>query len=362
MDQSTKRKYFLIELLLGLLLINGLHFLIKKYDSSFEGIWDYGTRGIFFHLFFVLMGLVFWWMGRWLSEKIQSSSFKSLKRQFQIVLGTVIFLTYGLFVSVSYNEVYYFLFYQITNQEYIWKEHQLFDPDFSLIIFIFYFFVAAVTLLIHYFGNWREAQLMAERLKKENIQSKFEVLKNQIDPHFFFNSLSVLTSLVYKDANLSAEYITQLSKMYRYILEGKNQSLVSIGDELNFLSSYIFLIKVRYNENICFEIEIAEDLRNKIYLPKNSLQMLVENAIKHNKFGNGEPLIVRIFAGDGYIQVVNNKNRRELIEYSSKIGLENIKKRYELIGNYELLIEETDESFTVKLPKLTSSEAKHFDI
>lgn len=359
---STKRKYLLIELSLSFVLINGLHFLIKKYDSSFEGIWDYGTRGISFHLFFVLTGLAFWRLGRWLSEKIQSSSFKKRKRRFQIVLGTIIFLIYGVFVSISFNEVYYFLFYQITNQKYIWKEHQLFDPDFSLIIFIFYFFLASVITLVNYFRNWREAKLMAERLKKENIQSKFEVLKNQIDPHFFFNSLSVLTSLVYKDANLSAEYITQLSKMYRYILEGKNQSLVSIDDELKFLNSYIFLIKVRYNENILFEIDIPEELKDRIYLPKNSLQMLVENAIKHNKFGDGEPLIVRIFADNEYIHVVNNKNKRELIEYSSKIGLENIKKRYELIGNYELLIEETDESFTVKLPKLTSNEAKHFDI
>ena len=362
MDQSTKRKYFLIELLLGLILINGLHFLIKKYDSSFEGIWDYGMRGIFFHLFFVLMGLVFLWLGRWLSKKIQSSAFKNLERRLQIVLGTTIFLTYGLFVSIGFNELYYFLFYQITDQEYIWKEHQLFDPDFSLIIFIFYFFLATVINLVNYFRNWREAQLMAERLKKENIQSKFEVLKNQIDPHFFFNSLSVLTSLVYKDANLSAEYITQLSKMYRYILEGKNQYLASVNDELKFLNSYIFLIKVRYNENICFEIELSDELKKMVYLPKNSLQMLVENAIKHNRFDDEEPLVVHIFADSEYIQVVNNKNKRELIGSSSKIGLENIKKRYELIGDYELLIEETDRSFTVKLPKLSSSEAKHFDI
>jgi len=362
MHLSTRRKYFLIELVLGFILINGLHFLIKKYDSSFNGISDYGMRGIYFHLFFILTGLGFWLLGLWLASRIQSSSFKNLKRWVRNALGIILFSTYGLFIAISFNEIYYALFYRITNQEYLWKEHRMFDPDFSLIIFIFYFFIAAVTILIHYFRNWKETELMAERLKKENIQSKFEVLKNQIDPHFFFNSLSVLTSLVYKDANQSAEYITQLSKMYRYILEGKNQSLASVDDELKFLDSYIFLIKVRYNENICFEIKIADDLRNSVYLPKNSLQMLVENAIKHNRFDDDEPLIVRISANNEYILVANNKNKRELIEGSSRIGLENIKKRYELIGDHELLIEETDMSFTVKLPKLSSNEAKHFDI
>ncbi len=362
MDQTAKRKYSLIELLLGFVLINGLHFLIKKYDSSFEGIWDYGMRGIFFHLFFVLVGLVFLWLGRWLSKEIRSSAFKNLKRRLQLVLGATIFLTYGLFVSISFNELYYFLFYRITDQEYIWKEHQLFDPDFSLIIFIFYFFVATGINLVHYFRNWREAQLMAERLKKENIQSKFEVLKNQIDPHFFFNSLSVLTSLVYKDANLSAEYITQLSKMYRYILEGKNQSLASVREELNFLNSYIFLIKVRYDETIRFDIELDEKLAETVFLPNSALQMLVENAIKHNRFGDENPLAVRIFSDDGYIQVVNNISKRELIESSSKIGLENIKKRYELLGDYELLIEETEQTFTVKLPKLLANEVQDFNI
>lgn len=362
MFNTTKRDYFITELVLGFLMINGLHFLIKNYDSSFDGIWDYSRRGVYFHVFFVVVGAFFWRLGLWLANKIKSLAFAKLNRWMRTILGAVLFAAYGVVVAISFGRIYYELFYRLTKQELMWKDYKIFDPDFSLIILIFYFFIAAVINLVYYFRNWKEAELTAERLKKENIQSKFEVLKNQIDPHFFFNSLSVLTSLVYKDPNLSAEYITQLSKMYRYILEGKNQSLASVGDELKFLKSYIFLINVRYNENIRFEVELKHDLKNSVYLPKNSLQMLVENAIKHNRFDDENPLVVNVYAEEDCITVKNNKSKRDLIESSSKIGLENIKKRYELIGNHELQVVETDETFTVKLPKLSQSEAGYFDI
>ena len=363
MKNSERRIYDIVELFLGFILINGLHFLIKNYDLSFEGIWDYGTRGIYFHFFFVITGVVFWRLGQWLAFKIQSSiSFNKLKYWFRIISGTLIFLTYGILVSISFGAFYYKFFYQLVDQEIMWKDYHIFDQDFSMIILIFYFVITGFINLVLYFRNWKEAQVVAEQLKKENVQSKFEALKNQIDPHFFFNSLSVLSSLVHKDANLSEEYISQLSKMYRYILDGKDQVLASLDEELNFLNSYIFLIKVRFNENIHFEINIADELKETVSLPKNSLQMLVENAIKHNRFDQDDPLVITILEEGDYIKVVNNKNKRDLLERSSGIGLENISKRYQLLGDFKLLIWESDDSFAVKLPKLSKNEIGYFAI
>ncbi len=362
MRNSDKKIYNIVVLFLGFILINGLHYLIKNYDRSFEGIWDYNSRGVYFHIFFVLTGIVFWRVGQWLAYKLQLLVLKKLEQWLRIILGTLIIVGYGIGVAIGYGALYYNLFYQLADQEIMWKDYQIFDPDFSLIILIFYFVMVGFINLVFYFRNWKEAQILAEQLKKENIQSKYEVLKNQIDPHFFFNSLSVLSSLVHKDANLSEEYISQLSKMYRYILDGKDQILASLEDELKFLNSYIFLINVRFDDYICFEIDIAEELKETVYLPKNSLQMLAENAIKHNRFDKDDPLVVTITNEQDHITVINNKNKRNLLEGSSGIGLENISKRYRLLGDYMLLINETNDSFAVKLPKLLKSEAIHFDI
>ncbi len=363
MKNSERHIYNLVELFLGFVIINGLHFLIKHYDYSFNGALDYGSRGIYFHLFFVVTGVAFWRLGQWLAFRIQSSSlFNNLSYWLRIVLGTLVFLAYGVLVSISFGALYYKFFYQMVDQEIFWEDYHIFDQDFSMIILVFYFVITGFINLVLYFRNWKETQVVAEQLKKENIQSKFEALKNQIDPHFFFNSLSVLSSLVHKDANLSEEYISQLSKMYRYVLDGKDQVLASLDEELNFLNSYIFLIKVRFNEHIRFEINISDDLKEKVSLPKNSLQMLVENAIKHNRFDDDDPLVISILEEGDYIKVENNKNKRDLLERSSGIGLENISKRYQLLGDFRLLILESDDSFAVKLPKLSKSEVGYFDI
>jgi len=360
--KPTVRKYYpAITLLIQLLVLNVFQYIFKNYDRSYVSIWQYDSRGIALHIFFILYGLLIWNIGRWLVKKLMQSEYKNLHLWKKIVLGFTAFVAYGIAFSVIYGAVYFEFFFVRIGLEQLWTDYSLLDGDLMVVMFIVYIVVFSVDTVIHYTWSLKEAQIIAEQLKKETIQAKFEALKSQVDPHFFFNSLSVLTSLVYKDADLSAEYITQLSKMYRYILEGKDQAFASINDEIKFLNSYIFLIKVRYSDSIKFEVAISEESGKKAYLPKSSLQMLVENAIKHNRFSDDEPLLVRVSEDESYIRVVNNKNKRELIEGSSGIGLENIRKRYELIGGDEPVVQETNISFTVKLPKLSQHEAKHFD-
>lgn len=194
---------------------------------------------------------------------------------------------------------------------------------------------------------------------RENLQARYDVLRNQIDPHFFFNSLSVLTNLVYKDPDLAAEYITQLAKCYRYILDKKFENLVPIETELGFLESYIFLIRIRHQQSIEFTIDIAEDLKQSGMVPPASLQMLVENAVKHNRFSANLPLYVSIRDDAGYLVVTNTLRKRSMVHPSTGVGLDNISKRYELTSDKQVQIAETAESFIVKIPIITLHENYH---
>lgn len=150
--------------------------------------------------------------------------------------------------------------------------------------------------------------------------------------------------------------------MYRYLLEVKNETVVTLADELEFLNAYVFLMTVRHNDSIRFITEISDESGKYIYIPKNSLQMLAENAVKHNCFSKESPLVVRITEDGEFIKVMNNLDKRELIDGSSGIGLENIRKRYELISEKEIELEETSFTFCVKLPKLGKSEIKGIDL
>lgn len=201
-----------------------------------------------------------------------------------------------------------------------------------------------------------------EQMKHESIQAKYQALKGQIDPHFFFNSLSVLSSLVYKDPEKSAEYVSQLSKVYRSILDKSNESLVQLGNELNILDSYIFLMKIRFGDNIFFSTNISEKSRINNFIPPNTLQLLVENAIKHNKCTSDEPLNIDVFDDENFIYVKNNINRRNLIDENTGIGLKNIKHRYELLEGKKIVVTENNNTFMVALPKYNRTEYESINI
>lgn len=346
-----------------ILTLNGLHYLYKFYDRSYVSLWQYDLRASLFHIYFVLYGLLVWKIAIRLTTKANHYLIKkhvSQNRRF-LILG-IILIIYGWLFTVSYGYLYYNLFFVCFNVEHFWADYSLFDRELTVMMYVLFLIIIGFHLFIYYFRNWQEAELTAERLQKENIRSQYEALKNQIEPHFFFNSLSVLASLVDKDKELASDYITQLSKMYRYLLEGKNQTIVQLSHEVEFLNAYIFLMKVRHRDSIHFSINLSDETLKYMFIPKNSLQMLAENAVKHNRFSKESPLSVRIAEDGNYIKVTNNLNRRELLEESSEIGLQNIRKRYELISDKEIEIEETAFTFCVKLPKLKKGELKSIDI
>jgi len=218
-----------------------------------------------------------------------------------------------------------------------------------------------ITLLIsfflharEFFLNWRKLELNSTKLRNENLTAKYESLKSQLDPHFLFNSLNVLTNLVYADADKSARFIKQLSEVYRYVLEVRNKELVLLAEELKFVESYLFLQQIRFGDKLKVENNLVgvDGL-----IPPLALQILVENAIKHNVISEDDPLTIKIFMQDNYIVVENNLQKKALLtEGSTGIGLDNITKRYEFLSDQKIVIEQTPASFIVKLPLLSNNE------
>jgi sensor histidine kinase YesM len=199
----------------------------------------------------------------------------------------------------------------------------------------------------------REKEQNESRFQQLNIakaQAELEALKNQIDPHFIFNSLNTLSFLITKDPKSARRYNDTLARVYRYILGNRERDLVLLREEVEFISNYFYLLKIRFTEAISMVIEITDVSAENYLIPPISLQTLVENAIKHNEFSENTPLNIAVFISSDYVIVTNIINRLNYPQPGSKIGLSNLDNRYKLLTKRSIIIENNFESFTVKLP------------
>jgi len=211
-------------------------------------------------------------------------------------------------------------------------------------------FLNSINAIFYFMSQYKKKEIEAEALKKISIESQFEALRTQINPHFLFNSFNVLSTLVYKDPETSYLFIQQLSKVYRYLLDGHQKKLVTLTQELEFINSYIFLLSIRFKNNLKINNQIPDNLKD-YYIAPASLQMLIENAIKHNIVSIKHPLNIDLYAEDTeYIVVENNLQEKKLEEKSTSIGLRNIKSRYEFISDKTVEVIKNASKFTVKVP------------
>lgn len=195
-----------------------------------------------------------------------------------------------------------------------------------------------------------EAKTQLLNLQKESLQSQFDVLKQQVNPHFLFNSLNVLTSLIKLDPDLAEKFSENLSKVYRYVLENKDNELVDLSTELHFLDAYILLLNIRFVDKLNININIAEERLTDKIIPL-AMQLLIENAIKHNVMSKSVPLKIDIFIDkDNYLNIVNNLNERPSQLISTGIGLKNIENRYLLLNNTKPVFEKTTDRFIARIP------------
>ncbi|WP_257668525.1 sensor histidine kinase [Parapedobacter tibetensis] len=334
--------------------------LFKSFDLTFvEGFGTQPVRSAVFSTVFVAYGYLVWIGAIGLTGLIE----RHTKGQFATVrlwkLVGSLFL-YGLLAAFFFGFTYAGSDIILFGRYEAWDSFKRLSYELNIGIFLFYLLILAFNGIIFYYRQWNEYQIKTERLMRENIQARYETLMNQIEPHFFFNSLSVLTNLVYKNPDLSATYITRLAQCYRYILDKKMENLITIASELDFLKSYSFLIQVRHQNSIIFDLDIPEEIQQKRMVPPASLQMLIENAIKHNCFSVAKPLHIRIRFEEGFLIVSNNLDKRASVPDSTGTGLDNIRKRYELNGSAGITVLQEAGQFMVKLPTFLKHGHPHF--
>jgi sensor histidine kinase YesM len=211
---------------------------------------------------------------------------------------------------------------------------------------------------LHFLRHWRRSVLDIERFQKENIRSQLDSLRNHLDPHFLFNNLNILSSLVDKDQKASRTFINKLAEVYRAILRTKTDDLILLSEEVGYISSYIYLIKTRFEDNILFNMELNGQTGKA--LPPLTLQMLIENAIKHNLITEARPLQIRLYQPDESHLIVSNTLNRKPADTPTGLtqsGIENIRKRYSHFTDQQVVVTETESHFEVKVPLLQIEQA-----
>lgn len=214
------------------------------------------------------------------------------------------------------------------------------------------FFVTLSLYAFHFYKAFQENKVKEQKIIAGTANAKFESLKNQIDPHFLFNSLNVLSSLIEENPENAQKFTTSLSKIYRYVLEQKDKELVTVQEELLFAKTYMNLLIMRFENSITFELPENFDNSETKVVPL-SLQLLLENTIKHNVVSEKKPLNIKIYVKDNYLVVENNLQKKEVLQDRQGVGLQNIVNRYGLISERKVLIEESESYFKVLIPILT---------
>ncbi|MGB5943523.1 MAG: 2TM domain-containing protein [Leeuwenhoekiella sp.] len=262
----------------------------------------------------------------------------------------------GIFSGIIVSVVSIFLL-NLAHTKYItgftWVEsfnHQkLMDVVTSLIISMV---VTGIFYAVYYYRYKKETQVKEQKIIAGTASAQFDALKNQLDPHFLFNSLNVLVSLIEENPDQAQKFTTSLSKVYRYVLEQKNKELVTVAEELAFAKTYMSLIKMRYEDSIVFTMP-ENPINPDAKVVPLSLQLLLENAVKHNRVTPSSKLHITIIQRDGYLSVQNNLQEKAVMARSSGVGLLNIQRRYYLLTTKEVQIQKTPATFEVSIPTLT---------
>ncbi len=222
------------------------------------------------------------------------------------------------------------------------------------------FFLMAILEALIYFNESNIAKIEAENLEKELSQIRFEVLKSQINPHFMFNSLNVLSGLIDNDVRKAQQFIDEFSHVYRYVLETIEQPVIKLEKELDFMRSYLFLQQIRYGEMLSYSVNIPAHLLKKV-LPPLSLQVVLENAIKHNIIDSSKPLRIDINYENTCLVVKNNIQPKISSGKSTGLGLKNLVKRYALISRFEPVFNIENNDYIAKLPLINTESDERTD-
>ena len=246
----------------------------------------------------------------------------------------------------------------LLGQGFVFLHHQFDIPAIDAMVhhylhplrdFIITCIVTGSCYMIHLIRKSQQVSVENEQLRSENLVNQFEALKNQLNPHMLFNSLNTLRSLIRETPDKAQDYLQELSRVLRYTLQGNECMSVTLREEMEFVSAYNFLLKMRYEDNLEFDIRIEEEAET-LQLPPMSVQLLIENAVKHNEISNRHPLVIRVCTTGKQLTVSNPIQRKKTASGGLQIGLANLAKRYSLLFKEEIEVREDNNTFIVTIP------------
>lgn len=282
-----------------------------------------------------------------------------LNRKFSWVENTRERTIFGIFATVLGNVVMvlfcnYIVFIVIKNED----SSEFFSDTMNFVNWFMINFALMISAILHakgFIAEWKKStrkEVVEQKLIAKSANAQFESLKNQLDPHFLFNSLNVLSALIDENPDQAQHFTASMSKIYRYVLEQKDKELVTVEEELDFAQTYCDLLKTRFEDSVSFEFIVSESDLKSFVVPL-SLQLLLENCIKHNFATAQKPLSIKIYSEQGFLLIENNLQAREQMKESAGIGLANIVQRYSLLTKQNVFIEKSEDFFRVKIPILT---------
>ncbi len=334
---SHQSRYFFIVLLAAYSLLNTMMVEVFVHYPI-----DISNGELF--LIFLLLIFGIWEANRLWDNYLQKKRFQNLWSRLIAIFGGSIVMTTFITLAIGLSAAYFTMPFKISTLVLPMKLLMMFAFRINL-------FLNVLNVIYWYVNQLEKTQIEAEKFKKISTQAQLQAVRNQLNPHFLFNNLSVLTALIPSDTNASVEFVGQFSKVYRYVLKSHEKELMELGTELDFIDSYLYLLKKRFGESLKISIQVEEEVR-RYYIVPMALQMLVENAVKHNVVSKNKPLKINIFTEDDQLLIVqNNLQRKEVNDLeSTNLGLTNISQRYEFLSHKLIIIEKNDQYFTVKLP------------
>ncbi|HET8838232.1 MAG TPA: 2TM domain-containing protein [Flavobacteriaceae bacterium] len=342
-EKSLKFILILSVLITGFILL--LNFVFSGFDMEH---FQLGEIGITF-LYVIVLTCVNAFFFRIVEKKMDWETQRK-KRMIVGIFGSIFLTIAAYFFCRMFDKV---VLQNSVSLEEFWRTEDLRNYLFTFLL------IVIITLALHvffFFKAIQENKVKEQKIIAGTASAKFDALKNQLDPHFLFNSLNVLTSLIDENPQAAQKFTSSLSKIYRYVLEQKNKDLVSVEEELEFAETYIGLLKMRFENSILFEI--PEKIGNsEAKIVPLALQLLLENAVKHNRISDVEPLRIQIYEEGGMLIIKNNLQSKKTINKSSGIGLWNIRQRYHLLTARKVEVYSDHTVFKVALPMLTKQVA-----
>ena len=294
------------------------------------------------NIYFIITSFCIWNGSNWIHSKLRSH-YKIGGNPFpKIVSLCAISLLYG----ASVGSLSVMIWFYFSKDTFNWNSLFKFNIFCSLAIVVF-------TLVYEILFLNKERELdnkIVNQLDRERSHAELEALRNELDPHFIFNSLNTLNHLILNNPQQAYLFNNKLAQVYKYFLINKTNELISLSDELEFIDNYFFLLQIRHDNKLHLKTELNDNNERVIMIPPFALQILVENAIKHNEFNDENPLHIKIAMNHQYLKVSNNVKPKNYLVNSTGIGLKNLSSRYKILCNRDIVIENTDKDFTVKLP------------